>query len=191
VSSKKPLEKKRGLSRWEKAAIPFIILIVAWVAYSAMHPSVSIQPQTMASTSIQSASQQFAYKTISVSDANAMIQSSPNLLVVDVRTSQEYAQGHLKGAMNIPLSDLPVQIGGLDRNRPILVYCQTGVRSAQAATMLVNAGFTQVYDMEGGLTAWINAGYPTVTSGDTSLVWSAQRPNSHSSFVHYLIASIK
>ena len=164
VSSKKPVERKRRLSRWEKVGIPFIILIVAWVVYSVAQPSVSIQPQTTISSTAISGGQQLGYKTISVSDANAMIQSSPNLLVVDVRTPQEYAQGHLKGAVNIPLSDLPVQIGGLDRNRPILVYCHTGVRSAQAATMLVNAGFTQVYDMEGGLTAWINAGYPTVTS---------------------------
>ena len=163
VSSKKPVERKRRLSRWEKVGIPFIILIVAWVVYSVTQPSVSIQPQTTISSTAISGGQQLGYKTISVSDANAMIQSSPNLLVVDVRTPQEYAQGHLKGATNIPLSDLPVQIGGLDRNRPILVYCQTGVRSAQASAILVNAGFTQVYDMDGGITAWINAGYPTVT----------------------------
>ena len=108
--------------------------------------------------------QQLAYKTISVSDASAMIQSSPNLLVVDVRTPEEYAQGHLQGAINIPLSDLPLRIGGLDPNRPILVYCQTGYRSAQASAILVKAGFTQVYNMDGGITAWINSGYPTVTS---------------------------
>jgi rhodanese-related sulfurtransferase len=163
VSSKKPVERKRRLSRWEKVGIPFIILIVAWVVYSVTQPSVSIQPQTTISSTAISGGQQLGYKTISVSDANAMIQSSPNLLVVDVRTPQEYAQGHLKGATNIPLSDLPLRIGGLDRNRPILVYCQTGVRSAQASAILVNAGFTQVYDMDGGITAWINSGYPTVT----------------------------
>jgi phage shock protein E len=163
VSSKKPVERKRELSRWEKAGIPFIILIVAWVVYSVTQPSLGIQPQTTTSTAI-SGGQQLGYKTISVSDASAMIQSSPNLLVVDVRTPQEYAQGHLKGAINIPLSDLPLHIGGLDRNRPILVYCRTGYRSAQASVILVKAGFTQVYNMEGGITAWINAGYPSVTT---------------------------
>ncbi len=106
VSSKKSVEREKGLSRLEKAAIPFIILIAAWVIYSVMQPSISIQPQTATSTAI-SGGQQLGYKTISVSDARAMIQSSPNLLVVDVRTPQEYAQGHLKGAINIPLSDLP------------------------------------------------------------------------------------
>lgn len=164
VSSKKPVERKRRLSRWEKAGIPFIILIVAWVVYSIAQPSVSIQPQTTTSSTAIPGGQQLAYKTISVSDASAMIQSSPNLLVVDVRTPQEYAQGHLKGAINIPLSDLPLRIGGLDPNKPILVYCQTGYRSAQASAVLVKAGFTQVYNMDGGMTAWINSGYPTVTT---------------------------
>ncbi len=107
--------------------------------------------------------QQLVYTTISASDARAMIQSSSNLLVVDVRTPEEYAQGHLKGAVNITLSDLPLRIGGLQQNRPILVYCRTGSRSAQANSILVKAGFTQVYNLEGGITAWINAGYPTVT----------------------------
>ena len=108
--------------------------------------------------------QQLVYKAISVSDARAMMQSSSNVLVVDVRTSQEYAQGHLQGAINIPLSDLPLRIGGLGQNRPILVYCRTGYRSAQASCILVKAGFTKVYNLEGGITAWINSGYPTVTS---------------------------
>jgi rhodanese-related sulfurtransferase len=108
--------------------------------------------------------QQLVYKTISVSDARALMESSSNVLVVDVRSPQEYAQGHLYGAINIPLSDLPLRIGGLEKNRPILVYCRTGHRSAQASSILVNAGFTQIYNLEGGITAWINAGYPTVTS---------------------------
>jgi rhodanese-related sulfurtransferase len=166
VSSNKPSGRKKGLTKWEKAGIPFVILIVAWVIYSIVQPSVGIQPQSTTSSLVQPAgvSQQLSYKIISVSDARAMIQSSSNLLVVDVRTSGEFAQGHLQGAINIPLSDLPTQIGGLDPNRPILVYCQTGVRSAQASATLVNAGFTHVYDMEGGLTAWISEGYPTVTS---------------------------
>jgi len=162
VASKRPVERKRRLSRWEKAGIPFIILIVAWVVYSITQPSLSLQPQTTTSTAI--AGQQLGYKTISVSDASTMMQSSPNLMVVDVRTPQEYAQGHLKGAINIPLSDLPLRIGGLDPNKPILVYCQTGYRSAQASAILAKAGFTQVYNMDGGLTAWVNSGYPTVTT---------------------------
>ena len=108
--------------------------------------------------------QRLAYRTIPVSEARAMMQSSSsNLLVVDVRTPQEYLQGHLRSAINIPLSDLPIRVGGIEKDRPILVYCQTGYRSTQASTILVKAGFTEVYNLEGGILAWINAGYPTVT----------------------------
>jgi len=103
------------------------------------------------------------YKTISVSDARAMIQASSNVLVLDVRTPQEYVQGHLESAINIPLSDLPIRVGEIEKDRPILVYCQTGYRSTQASTILVKAGFTKVYNLEGGIIAWINTGYPTVT----------------------------
>ncbi len=106
---------------------------------------------------------QLTYKDISVTDAKAMIESNPSLLILDVRATQEYAQGHLKDAVNIPLSDLPLRTGELEKNRPILVYCQSGNRSAQASSILVKAGFTSVYNMEGGLTAWINSRYPTVT----------------------------
>jgi len=163
----------------EKAGIPIIILIVLWVVYSLTQPSLPIQSQTHSSTSttLAGVGQQLVYKTISVSDARAMIQSSSNLMLVDVRTPGEYAQGHLKGAINIPLSDLPVRIGGLEQNRPILVYCQTGSRSAQASSILVKAGFTQVYNLDGGMTAWINSGYPTVNAvnleGVHELVWNA------------------
>ena len=165
VASNKRVKERRSLSKWEKAGIPFIILIAAWVIYSVAQPSVSVPLQvTPTSTRPWSVGQQPTYKLISVSDANAMIQDVPGLLVVDVRTPGEFSQGHIQGAINIPLFDLPVKMSGLDQSKPILVYCQTGVRSAQAASLLVNAGFTEVYDMDGGLNAWTSAGYQTVTT---------------------------
>jgi len=106
---------------------------------------------------------QLTYKNISVMEAKAMIESDSSLEILDVRTVQEFAQGHLKGAINVPLSDLPSRTGELEKNRLILVYCQSGNRSAQASSILVKAGFTDVYNMEGGIMAWTNSGYPTVT----------------------------
>jgi len=107
--------------------------------------------------------QQLTYRDTSVSEAKTMMESNPSLLIVDVRTIQEFAQGHLKGAVNIPLTDLPLRTGELEKNKPILVYCHTGNRSAQASSILVKAGFTHIYNMERGISAWINAGYPTIT----------------------------
>lgn len=107
--------------------------------------------------------EQTTYRNVSVAEAKVMTESSPSLLIIDVSTEKEYAQAHLSGAVNIPVSDLPNRIGELDVNAAILVYCRTGRRSAEACSFLVKEGFTHVYNMEGGILAWTNAGYPTVT----------------------------
>jgi len=102
-------------------------------------------------------------RNISVADAKALIESIPSLVILDASTEKEYAQAHLKGAINIPASDLPNRVLELNSNSTILVYCQTGRRSAQACAVLVERGFTRVYNMEGGIVAWMNSGYPIIT----------------------------
>lgn len=75
-------------------------------------------------------------------------------LLLDVRTTREFAQGHLPGALNIPVQNLSGRLGELDdRDRPIVVYCASGVRSARARRMLSRAGYGSVYDL-GSMRAW-------------------------------------
>lgn len=77
-------------------------------------------------------------------------------LVVDVRTVDEYRSGHLVGAQSIPVEDPELwnaRTAPLDRGRPTIVYCRSGRRSLAAAQMLVEAGFTEVYDL-GGVQDW-------------------------------------
>ncbi len=77
-------------------------------------------------------------------------------LVIDVRTTEEYTGGHLVGAQNINVEDEALwaqRIEPLDRDRPTVVYCRSGRRSAVAAQLLIEAGFTQVYDL-GGVEDW-------------------------------------
>jgi rhodanese-related sulfurtransferase len=78
--------------------------------------------------------------------------------LIDVRTPEEYATGHLFGAMNIPLSEFQQNLDSwlprLPREVPIIVYCLAGGRSAQAATILVEAGLTNVLNLTGGITEW-------------------------------------
>lgn len=71
-------------------------------------------------------------------------------LVIDVRTPEEYASGHFKGATNIPLADLPARIPEIgDKQKPIVVYCASGLRSARASRILVKAGFRDVTNAGG------------------------------------------
>ena len=93
--------------------------------------------------------------TKSAEEAKERMDKDDKIIVLDVRTEEEYREGHIPGAIVIPnetissepLKELP------DLEQEILVYCRSGNRSAQAAKKLIEAGYTQVYDF-GGITDW-------------------------------------
>jgi len=89
-------------------------------------------------------------------------QNSENPVVIDVRTPQEYAGGHLQGALNTDFNS-PVfkdEIGRLDKEKTYIVYCRTGLRSAAAQIAMAEAGFKYVVNMTGGISNWEKAGLP-------------------------------
>jgi len=81
---------------------------------------------------------------------------------IDVRTPEEYAEGHIQGARLIPLQELAERMAEVPKNRRVYLYCRSGKRSAAAANILVKAGFTNIENIEGGINAWKGAGYPVV-----------------------------
>ncbi len=104
------------------------------------------------------------YTTISVQETYYMINNNtlyPDLIVLDVREQWEYNNNHICNSTLIPLAELESRLNELEpyNNTEIIVYCRTGGRSASASQILVNNGFTKVYNMNGGITEWISAGY--------------------------------
>ena len=83
-------------------------------------------------------------------------------LLLDVRESDEYAEGHVPGAQLLPLSVLPVRMHELPRAQPVYLVCQAGGRSAQAAQLLSSAG-VDARSVTGGTAAWISSGRPSQT----------------------------
>ena len=80
--------------------------------------------------------------------------ATPGAVLLDVRTPQEYAQGHIPGSKNIPLQTLHDAEGAIqDKGTPLYVYCQSGARSSQAASLLRQMGYTNVTTI-GGIAAW-------------------------------------
>ncbi len=92
---------------------------------------------------------------ISANVAAEMMKESANVIVVDVRTPEEYQQGHIENAKLLPLSELEEKASAVipDKSKKILLYCRSGRRSAVAAELLVNSGYEKVYDF-GGINDW-------------------------------------
>lgn len=88
--------------------------------------------------------------------------SKKNTLVIDVRTPEEVAEGHLPGSVNINFlgENFAQEIDVLNKKTTYLVYCKTGIKSRKAADLMQKAGFKHVYMLEGGFTAWKEAGKP-------------------------------
>jgi len=94
------------------------------------------------------------FKSLSPKVAYEMVQNDDNLTLLDVRTIEEFKKdGHLAGAKLIPLNQLSTHLDMLDRSKKVLVYCRSGNRSASAARLLGNEGFT-VFNLDGGISAW-------------------------------------
>ncbi len=139
----------------------------------------------------------FEYKNVTVNEAYKLFlknkfNPSYRLFILDVRTPAEYNYTHIDGAKLIPLKNVPshdpINLSNeellawhvknnkdLPKNKrtKILVYCLSGKRSAIASQMLIDSGFKRVYNMQGGITEWVNVGYPVVVDHK---FWAANYP---------------
>ncbi|WAL59977.1 rhodanese-like domain-containing protein [Thermocoleostomius sinensis] len=99
-------------------------------------------------------------KTIDPDSLNTLL-SQQAVTLVDVREPSEHAGEKIPGSVLMPLSKFDPNSIPFDSNKPTVLYCRTGNRSAQAAQKLFAAGLDEVTHLEGGLSAWVQAGYPT------------------------------
>ncbi|MDO5499555.1 MAG: rhodanese-like domain-containing protein [Propionibacteriaceae bacterium] len=97
-------------------------------------------------------------------DGFAAAVEQPDTVVLDVRSPEEYAQGHLPGAVNIDVNgaDFEQRIAELDKTVPYAVYCRSGSRSATAVDIMAGQGFTSTYHLDGGIGAWTSSGRAVV-----------------------------
>ena len=92
----------------------------------------------------------------------AKLVAAGNITVVDVRTPEEFKEGHIKGAKNIDIAskDFEAQLAKLDKTKPVLVHCQAGGRSTRALPTFEKLGFTNVTHLDDGFGGWEAAGKP-------------------------------
>jgi hydroxyacylglutathione hydrolase len=90
-------------------------------------------------------------------------QRPPATLLIDVREPEEYAHGHVPGAVSLPQADLALRLDSVPRDRQVLMICQGGFRSLRAAQFLAQMGYDKVSNVQGGTAAWIASGRPVET----------------------------
>lgn len=98
----------------------------------------------------------FSYSKLTPAEYATVLKDSSNYYLIDVRTAKEYKRSHLEGAVNFSYLNFHIgrDVDSLDRNKLVLVYCQTCHRSPLAARKMKNMGFRKVYDLKGGYQKW-------------------------------------
>ena len=146
------------MNRKTLAALPVLLGILLLFGCAQKNaPSGSAQP-------LSSSPSEGVYQKISPEEARRMMDESGGFILLDVRTQEEFSQGHIEGAQLLPNDEIGerAQEELPDKNAVILVYCRSGRRSAEAAHRLIDMGYTNIYDF-GGILDWP---YGTVGGGN-------------------------
>ncbi|HEX8287931.1 MAG TPA: rhodanese-like domain-containing protein [Pyrinomonadaceae bacterium] len=98
-------------------------------------------------------------KQASVEQTKRAVDNNKNVQFIDVRTESEYESGHAPGTVNLPIDSLEKELAKLDPEKPVYLICQTGRRSQKGAEILEKNNFKNVYNVEGGTSAWEKAGF--------------------------------
>ncbi|MDN5202532.1 rhodanese-like domain-containing protein [Fulvivirgaceae bacterium BMA10] len=106
-------------------------------------------------------------KNIDVATAHQLLNQDKNMVVLDVRTPEEFAAGHIEGAVNINIQDknFPKKVGELDKTKSYIVHCAANVengRSDKSLEIMTSSGFNSLMSMEGGFAAWQQDGRSVV-----------------------------
>ena len=106
---------------------------------------------------------------VDVNTARDLVTQNKTVIVLDVRTPEEYAIGHIEGALNINIADVDFseRVSKLDRDKTYIIHCSANVkngRSAKSLEIMSSFGFDKLLNMEGGIIAWEQSGHPLVRS---------------------------
>ncbi|HRO76562.1 MAG TPA: rhodanese-like domain-containing protein [Crocinitomicaceae bacterium] len=96
------------------------------------------------------------YKVLNTKEYQQVLTKNKSIQLVDVRTPEEFAEGHLENAVNINInsSNFAKQVEKLDKSKPVYIYCRSGGRSRTAGATLEKMGFKEIYDLKGGILYW-------------------------------------
>jgi rhodanese-related sulfurtransferase len=139
-----------------------LLIVITAIAGAGCNSSAGVTSTTTTSIKVTN-----GFFDVSVAEAYNLIQSNKdnsNFEIIDVRTPDEYAAGHLENStlIDFDAANFKTEIDKLDRAKTYFLYCRSGNRSGQAQDIMEGMGFLSVYNMKGGITDWQTAGYGVV-----------------------------
>ena len=139
----------------------WLVLLLSTVLLSGMG---KVTAQTDGKPAAAKGKSAVAVKNIDAHEAAKLLQENQHIVVLDVRTPEEFTAGHIAGAKNIDFHgpDFEKKLSALEKKQPYLVHCAAGGRSAKARELMKKLQFQTIYHLEGGLKAWEKAGQPVV-----------------------------
>jgi rhodanese-related sulfurtransferase len=102
----------------------------------------------------------FGMYNIKELDVETLEAGKDQIHLIDVRTEGEVSRGVIDGAIHIPLHLLPLRAADIPQNKPVVIYCNSGARSAQACAFMAAKGFDNMHNLSGGIMAWARSGKP-------------------------------
>jgi len=104
-------------------------------------------------------------KSVSLSEWKNTYENNKNLIIIDVRTPEEYNKGHIENAINIDYynPNFQTELKKLDKTKEYLIHCKSGSRSGKTLNIMKNLNFKNVLNLKGGINGWITAKYKTTT----------------------------
>lgn len=136
------------MSKWSIFALCIIASVGLWFYNNGACPLQAMSPSSDTASS-------GSYQPITASQVKERLDKGDKITVIDVRTPDEYAAGHIPGSLLIPFDEIKVKSDQLpqDKNTEIVVYCRSGRRSAIAADTLISLGYAKIYDL-GAVSSW-------------------------------------
>jgi rhodanese-related sulfurtransferase len=107
----------------------------------------------------------FGMYNIKELDVETLEAGKDQIHLIDVRTEGEVSRGVIDGAIHIPLHLLPLRAADIPQNKPVVIYCNSGARSAQACAFMAAKGFDNMHNLSGGIMAWARSGKPLAMLG--------------------------
>lgn len=157
--NRKKIGKKRTTSPWMWVGLAVLVILVV-VAVAQIVRSAGA-PVAAGAQAVEQNGDTSLAREVSVADAAEM--RTTGAFMLDVREQSEWDEFHMPDATLIPLAQLEQKVNDLPKDRDIVVVCRSGNRSAQGRDILLQAGFTRVTSMAGGMNEWKANGFPTVT----------------------------